>query len=73
MVSVSSILTVTSMKRIFEFTFEGIRFIPLYGDVDYDCLIVDAENAKEAWLKLDQFTKRWTWRAVSLTKIKVVK
>jgi hypothetical protein len=73
MVRVSSILTVTSMNRKFEFTFEGIRFIPSYRDVDYDCFVVDAENAKEAWLKLDQFTKRWTWRVVSLTKIKVLK
>ena len=60
------------MKRIFEFTFEGMRFIPSYRDVDYDCFVINAENVGEAWLKLEQLTKR-TWRNVGITKIKVVK
>lgn len=52
-----------------EYYFSGIRFIPGYNDTDWDDAHINAVNEIEAWKKLFQLTKRFTWRYVSLSKI----
>ena len=49
--------------------FQGIRWIPSYRDFDFDDCHIVAENAKEAWKKLDQQTNLKMWKTVGLLTI----
>ena len=56
-----------------KYYFQGIRFIPSYEDVDFDDYEIHAVDEKTAWEELFKFTKKFTWRNVSLTHINDVK
>lgn len=57
------------MTAINKYHFFGMRFIPGYNDFDADDYIIEAANEKEAWDELFKFTKKFTWRSVSLVYI----
>lgn len=56
-----------------KYYFQGIRFVPSYGDVDFDDCEINAVDEKTAWEELFKFTNKHTWRNVSLTHINDVK
>lgn len=56
-----------------KYYFQGIRFVPSYGDVDFDDYEIEAVDEKTAWDELFKFTKKFTWRNVGLTHINGVK
>jgi hypothetical protein len=53
--------------------FQGTRFVPSYGDIDFDDYTVHAFSSDEAWQKLDEDTKMFTWSRVGITHINNVK
>lgn len=53
--------------------FQGMRFVPSYGDIDFDDCTIDAFCQEEAWRKLDELTKMFTWSRVGITHINNVK
>ena len=60
-------------EKLNTYYFQGIRFVPSYGDTDWDECELKAANEKEAWERLDKLTKMFTWRSVGLTHINGVK
>ena len=62
--------TSTKLKKYY---FQGIRWIPGYDDFDFDDYEIEAVDEKSAWDKLFQFTKKFTWKGVSLTHIDGIK
>jgi len=56
-----------------QYFFQGMRFVPGYNDFDHDDCTVTASSEKEAWDELFKYTKRFTWKSVSLTHINGVK
>lgn len=53
--------------------FQGMRFVPSYGDIDFDDYTVLAFSSDEAFQKLDEDTKMFTWSRVGITHINNVK
>jgi len=53
--------------------FQGTRFVPSYGDIDFDDYTVLAFSSDEAWQKLAEDTKMFTWLRVGITHINDVK
>jgi hypothetical protein len=51
-----------------EYYFEGIKWVPGYGDFDQDDDTVIATSKEEAWKKL-----RGTWKGVALVSIDGIK
>lgn len=62
--------TLTQTKKYY---FQGIRWIPGYNDFDFDDYEIEAVDEKSAWDKLFEFTKKFTWKGVSLTHIDGIK
>ena len=56
-----------------KYLFQGTRFVPSYGDIDYDDCTVEAYNEEEAWKLLDEYTKMFTWSRVGITHVNDVK
>lgn len=56
-----------------KYLFQGTRFVPSYGDFDYDDCTVEAYNEEEAWKLLDEYTKMFTWSRVGITHVNDVK
>jgi len=53
--------------------FQGTRFVPSYGDIDFDDYTALAFSSDEAWQKLAEDTKMFTWLRVGITHINDVK
>jgi len=56
-----------------KYYFQGVRFVPGYNDIDFDDCEIEAVDEKTAWDELFKFTKKFTWKGVSLTHINGVK
>jgi hypothetical protein len=56
-----------------EYYFQGVRFVPGYNDFDWDDFKCNAKSEAEAWVLLDKFTRKLTWKSVGLTSINGVK
>lgn len=56
-----------------KYLFQGTRFVPSYGDIDYDDYTVEAYSESEAWESLDRDTKMFTWSKVGITHIEDAK
>lgn len=59
-------------NQLNEYFFAGIRFIPGYNDFDVDDITLTASSEEEAWKRLDQLTKLFTWKQVKLVSINAV-
>jgi hypothetical protein len=62
-----------TLEQTKKYYFQGIRWVPGYDDFDFDDAEIEAVDEKSAWDKLFQFTKKWTWKRVSLTHIDNIK
>lgn len=60
-------------KNLNTYHFQGMRFVPSYGDIDFDDCTIDAYTQEEAWQKLDELTKMFTWSRVGITHINNIK
>lgn len=55
-------------QKLNKYKFEGIRYIPSYGDTDYDDVEIEAISEEEAWKQLTG-----TWKGVDLTEVNGIK
>jgi hypothetical protein len=55
-------------EELHEYYFQGIRWIPSYGDFDQDDVTVKAKDIPSAWEEFDKL-KMKNWKSVGITHV----